>query len=243
MHMLQKLMMLLTLIVSIPVNAQESNESAIVLELFTSQGCSSCPPADELLENIKKKHKDQNVVVLSYHVDYWNRLGWKDPFSSSMFSDYQRNYAQQFGSRSIYIPQLVVNGSEHFTGSDRYKADIALKKYSKGSTNSTILIKDIQQEPSRIVFNYRVDEEPFNTITLALVVSERITNISRGENRDRILKNTNIVANRIVKREESGSVSMTIPDWVSENDKLSIIAYTQDKTLKTTGATELALLK
>jgi hypothetical protein len=236
-------MMLLTLIVSISINAQESNESAIVLELFTSQGCSSCPPADELLENIKKKHKDQNVVVLSYHVDYWNRLGWKDPFSSSMFSDYQRNYAQQFGSRSIYTPQLVVNGSEHFTGSDRYKADIALKKYSKGSTNSTILIKDIQQEPSRIVFNYRVDGEPFNTITLALVISERITNISRGENRDRILKNTNIVANRIVKIEESGSVSMTIPDWVSENDKLSIIAYTQDRTLKTTGATKLALLK
>ncbi len=243
MHMLQKLMMLLTLIVLIPVNAQESDKSAIVLELFTSQGCSSCPPADELLENIKEKHKDQNVVVLSYHVDYWNRLGWKDPFSSSMFSDYQRNYAQQFRSRSIYTPQLVVNGSEHFTGSDRYKADIALKKYSKASINSTILIKDIQQEPSHIVFSYRVNGESFNTITLALVVSERITNISRGENRDRTLKNTNIVANRIVKKEESGSVSLTIPDWVSENDELSIIAYTQDKTLKTTGATKLALLK
>ncbi len=243
MQMLQKLMMLLTLIVSIPTNAQKSNESAIVLELFTSQGCSSCPPADELLENIKKKHKDQNVVVLSYHVDYWNRLGWKDPFSSAGFSDYQRAYAQQFNSRSIYTPQLVVNGSEHFTGSDRYKANIALKKYSKTSVNSTILIKDIQQEPSKIIFNYRVDGEPFNTITLALVVSERITNISRGENRDRTLKNINIVANRVVKQEELGSISMTIPDWVSENDELSVIAYTQDKTLKITGATKLALLR
>ncbi len=243
MQMLQKLMMLLTLVVSIPINAQESNESAIVLELFTSQGCSSCPPADELLENIKKKNKDQNVVVLSYHVDYWNRLGWKDPFSSAGFSDYQRTYAQQFNSRSIYTPQLVVNGSEHFTGSDRYKANIALKKYSKTSVNSTILIKDIRQEPSQVIFNYRVDGEPFNTITLALVVSERITNISRGENRDRTLKNTNIVANRVVKQEESGSISMIIPDWVSENDELSVIAYTQDKTLKTTGATKLALLR
>ncbi|WP_158237251.1 thioredoxin family protein [Aquimarina sp. MAR_2010_214] len=241
--MLQKLMMLLTLIVLIPVNAQEGNKSAIVLELFTSQGCSSCPPADELLENIKKKHKDQNVVVLSYHVDYWNRLGWKDPFSTSMFSDYQKSYAEQFNSRSIYTPQLVVNGSEHFTGSDHYKADIALKKYSKASANSTILIKDIRQEPSHIVFNYKVDGESFNTITLALVVSERITNIPRGENRDRTLKNTNIVANRMVQKEESGNISMTIPDWISENDELSIIAYTQDKTLKMTGATKLTLLK
>ncbi|WP_034241957.1 DUF1223 domain-containing protein [Aquimarina atlantica] len=239
--MLQKLMMLLTLIVSISIHAQESNESPIVLELFTSQGCSSCPPADELLDNIKKKYKDQNVVVLSYHVDYWNRLGWKDPFSSAKFSDYQRAYAQQFNSRSIYTPQLVVNGSEHFTGSDRYKADIALKKYSKTRVSSTILIKDIRQEPAQVVFNYKVDGKLFNTVTLALVVSERTTNISRGENRDRTLKNTNIVANRVVKQEESGSISMTIPNWVSENDELSVVAYTQDKTLKTTGATKLAL--
>ncbi len=241
MQMLQKLMMLLTLIVLIPIHAQKSNESAIVLELFTSQGCSSCPPADELLESIKKKYKDKNIVVLSYHVDYWNRLGWKDPFSSEKFSDYQRAYAQQFNSKSIYTPQLVVNGSEHFTGSDRYKADIALKKYSKTSANSTILIKDIQQESSRVVFNYKVDGKPFNTITLVLVVSERITKILRGENRDRTLKNTNIVANRVVKQEESGSISMIIPDWVSKKDKLSVIVYTQDKTLKTTGATKVLL--
>ena len=66
----------------------QKNKSIVVLELFTSQGCSSCPPADILLKDIKSKYNHQQVYVLSYHVDYWNRLGWKDPFSKPEFSDY-----------------------------------------------------------------------------------------------------------------------------------------------------------
>ena len=81
-------------------------DQVILLELFTSQGCSSCPSADRLLDKTLANHK--NVIGLSYHVDYWNYIGWKDPFSSKVYSNYQRAYGSKFRSSSIYTPQLAV---------------------------------------------------------------------------------------------------------------------------------------
>ncbi|GAA4271939.1 hypothetical protein GCM10022258_12330 [Aquimarina gracilis] len=219
----------------------QSNESAIVLELFTSQGCSSCPPADQLLDKIKKQYQDQNVFVLSYHVDYWNRLGWKDPFSNESYSDYQREYAEQFNSRSIYTPQLVVNGREHFTGSNRYKAEEALKKYAKSKSSNIIKVQGIQREEKAIEFNYSVEGDKFNTVTFAIVVSERVTNVSKGENRNRSLANTNIVANRVTTKEANGKIAISIPEWITNEDQLSLITYTQDVFLKTTGALQVKI--
>ncbi|MDY8138430.1 DUF1223 domain-containing protein [Aquimarina sp. 2201CG5-10] len=239
--MAKYLLILLTLSFSVYTHAQENNESVIVLELFTSQGCSSCPPADVLLDDIKETYSDQNVFVLSYHVDYWNRLGWKDPFSAESFSDYQRDYAQQFYSRSIYTPQLVVNGSEHFTGSNGTKAEYALKKYSKSKATNAIKLTEVKRNNNEVILNYAVNGDEFNRVTLALVVSERITEVRRGENRNRTLKNSNIVANRLVKKENSGEIKLIIPDWIQNSDELSVIAYTQDKMLKTTGAVKIEI--
>lgn len=239
--MIRNLLILLTIIISSWANAQQADKSIVVMELFTSQGCSSCPPADELLDAIKEKYKNDNVFVLSYHVDYWNRLGWKDPFSAEGFTDYQRDYAQQFNSRSIYTPQLVVNGSEHFTGSNGTKAVSAISNYSKLKTNNTIQLKNVQRKGETIAINYKVEGETFEQITLALVVSERITKIGRGENRNRTLKNSNIVANRIIRTTPTDSVQIAIPDWVEDKDELTIIAYTQNNKLITTGAAKVSI--
>ncbi len=238
--MKKHLLILLTLVAFSSVYAQDQN-SAIVLELFTSQGCSSCPPADALLDDIREKYENDNVYVLSYHVDYWNRLGWRDPFSTEAYSDYQRDYAVKFRSRSIYTPQLVVNGSEHFTGSNQYKADDALRRYAKAPTTNNISISDVNQKGNTVSFSYTTKGDEFSTVTLALVVAERITKVSRGENRNRTLKNTNIVANRVVKNEETGEVSIAIPDWVGDTDQLAVIAYTQDGGLRTTGAVRIEI--
>ena len=97
-------------------NLKETKEVSIigsyapiaVLELFTSEGCSSCPSADRLLPQLAKL--DSNIIPLSFHVDYWNRLGWTDPFSSSEYSERQRSYASHLKLESVYTPQLVVNG-------------------------------------------------------------------------------------------------------------------------------------
>ena len=86
----------------------ESFNSFALLELFTSEDCSSCPPADRLLPQLASL--DPNIIPLSFHVDYWNNLGWKDPFSSSEFSQRQQNYGRHFNLESIYTPQLVING-------------------------------------------------------------------------------------------------------------------------------------
>ena len=106
------------------VQQQSDNETGTpfaVVELFTSEGCSSCPPADNLLGEIVKDAQkgQQRVYCLSFHVDYWNSLGWRDPYSDPAFSRRQREYARAFESVQVYTPQMVVNGSTGFVGSDR----------------------------------------------------------------------------------------------------------------------------
>jgi len=104
-----------------PAAFSERNEGAedspVVLELFTSQGCSSCPPADALLSELGSSTKD--VIPLAYHVDYWNHLGWSDPFSSRLFSKRQSDYARAMKLEGDYTPQMVVAGEQQFVGSDR----------------------------------------------------------------------------------------------------------------------------
>ena len=102
-------------------SAVEPTRAPVLVELFTSEGCSSCPPADKLLEQL-----DPHVIVLSEHVDYWNHLGWKDRFSSHAFTQRQEDYARQLHVDGPYTPQMVVDGATEFNGSDGARAQQVL---------------------------------------------------------------------------------------------------------------------
>ena len=217
--------------------SDDLNQNPVVLELFTSQGCSSCPPADELLKEIKSN----NVIALSYHVDYWNYIGWKDPFSKEIFTNKQRKYGSKFFSSSIYTPQLVVNGKEHFVGSNRLKLKSKIEQYSKIKNKSTINLSEIKSENGIVNFNYAIDNLQLNdNLRIILVINERKTSIKSGENRNRELVNSNIVIaeQQFKVKKSSGEGSIIIPKIVEEKDELSLVLILENETLDINTATK-----
>lgn len=107
----------------------EKVPAAVLVELFTSEGCSSCPPADALLRQVNgmRTQAGQLIVGVSEHVTYWNNLGWADPFSSAVYTNRQNGYGERFRLDSVYTPQMVVNGAKQFVGSDRGQLQAALE--------------------------------------------------------------------------------------------------------------------
>ncbi|WP_075343075.1 DUF1223 domain-containing protein [Tenacibaculum agarivorans] len=205
----------------------------VVLELFTSQGCSSCPPADKVLDKIKHSADPSSVIPIAYHVDYWDYIGWKDPFASNKYTNKQRDYAQKFYSSSIYTPQLVINGDEHFVGSNEIKINRKIKQilHRKSSSNS-ISISDIKTSDDKVLFSYQINGKiKKHKISYLLIIDERITSVKRGENRNRVLKNTNIVVREKseVLNVKEGKAEIAIPKIVSKKDKLRLVVLVKDK--------------
>src|SRR6516165_3499017 len=114
--MIKACALLASICLAFEIAPAEAVERPVVVELFTSEGCSSCPPADALLAELATR---SDLLALSFHVDYWDRLGWKDPFSSAMATRRQDRYARLLGLDAVYTPQVVVDGHWQTVGSDR----------------------------------------------------------------------------------------------------------------------------
>ncbi|MGQ0542705.1 MAG: DUF1223 domain-containing protein [Blastocatellia bacterium] len=177
---------------TVPETANTSGRTPVLIELFTSEGCSSCPPADRALTFLHEKQPvaEADVIALSFHVDYWNYLGWRDEFSSSEFSQRQEEYARQFKLSSNYTPQMVVDGTAEFVGSNQDKATNAIKKAvseKKGKAALTLAEGKIKITLSDL------PKTEGSTIFLAIAEDDLSSNVTRGENSGSILRHSAIV--------------------------------------------------
>lgn len=210
-----------------------------VIELFTSEGCSSCPPADRLLSKLKAEG-DSNVFVLSYHVDYWDRLGWKDPFSRAAFTQRQGQYAQRFGLDGSYTPQMIVNGEEEFVGSDEKRLRTSLAKTMSDNVAVKAGIATTDKREWQLV--YSLSSATGLTLNVALVQAEAVTDVKRGENGGRTLRHVNVVRElKTVEAQATGRLIIPVSDE-TKNLALSLIVFAQQKSSgRILGAAQVAV--
>ena len=165
-----------------------SDRAPVVVELFTSEGCSSCPPADRLLAEIEKQ-MGANVIVLSEHVDYWDYIGWKDPFATTELTARQQRYSRNIGgNEGVYTPQMVIDGRTGFVGSDGKRAQAEIKKASAHKKTQVTIEKRGEQ------LAISTNAVPANAnVLIAITEANLETDVRRGENSGRKLRHTGVV--------------------------------------------------
>jgi len=209
-----------------------------VVELFTSEGCSSCPPADQLLSDLKNQNNPQ-IFLLAFHVDYWNYLGWKDPFSDAKYSARQSEYASTL-YYDVYTPQMIVNGKKVFVGSNRPEANDAIKDALNHPASLQIKFEsDYNKQRKTLAVKYALDGDlKDQVLNIALIENDATNNVSRGENSGKTLHHVNVVRNfkSVPLSNTSAEVSVHLPDDLAPKNT-SLILYSQnEKTKEVTGA-------
>jgi len=168
------------------LRAQSSSpRGPAVVELYTSQGCSSCPPADALLGELSQM---PNVLALAFHVDYWDSIGWRDHFALPTARERQRRYVETLGLSSPFTPQVVVDGRSSFVGSDKPRILAAMAE----PRNTIPIIVDVARGELTVTVPERPDQERFD-VNLIAYLPQAATNVGRGENSGRTLREFNIV--------------------------------------------------
>ena len=209
--------------------ASPPQAATVVVELFTSQGCSSCPPADELLRRIGH---ERGVLALSFHVDYWNRLGWEDPFSDGRWSERQESYARAFGTNRVYTPMMVIDGRRDLVGSRAIEVREAIAQRRSAPTTAELLVETAVAAGTVEV---RVRITPVHKLAsktdVVLLVYENghSTRVTRGENARRTLRNDFVVRERLVEPLREGEMvfhQKLAQDW--EPDALGVAVLLQE---------------
>jgi hypothetical protein len=181
--------------------AADDRRVPVVVELFTSEGCSSCPPADQLLARMDRSQPvaGVRVIALEEHVDYWNSLGWTDPFSSSQYRFRQNDYGRKFSAEGIYTPQMIVNGQAQFVGTD---GDRAAQEIARAALQQSIVLElkatPKASDPDLVDLSVKVTNiEPGkahnSNVYLAVTESDLSSNVQRGENSGRLLRHAPVV--------------------------------------------------
>ncbi len=182
----------------------------VVVELFTSQGCSSCPPADRLLAELSRR---PGVIALSVHVDYWDYIGWKDPFASAATTARQHSYAQTLKQRYVYTPEMVFNGAAHDPGTNAGRVERMLKQAAERTGVRVNPALSALSGGRGLIELPKTAGVPLSDIWLLSVDPRHVTSVGRGENRGATLTNVNVV--RSIEK---------LATWTGEATRLTVAA-------------------
>ena len=184
-----------------PAAAAAEGRRPVIVELFTSEGCSSCPPADALLARLEKTQPVEGALVipLAMHVDYWNYLGWADPFSSQAFSERQGEYARAYGRDGVYTPQMIVDGVKEFPGGNGTAALEAVARAAREPKAEVRITRAEGQTQEGVRLSVHIEHLPALTegdaayVLLAVTEGGLSTDVARGENSGRRLSHVGVV--------------------------------------------------
>ena len=193
-------------------------EKAVLVELFTSEGCSSCPPADALLKvvNGSQTNGGQLVVGISEHVTYWNSLGWNDPYSSEAYTERQNAYSERFHLDGVYTPQMVINGREQIVGSDRDALLHAVEQEDAESPRLSLRIVSVNRAANTLTVNFVTSGDvPNQGADLMAVLADDSdrSDVLRGENSGRTLAHVSVARSitRVARVKTAGALTVQIP--------------------------------
>ena len=226
----------------------------VVVELFTSEGCSSCPPADRVLSALRgdRSRDKAGVIILEEHVDYWNRLGWKDPWSASQFSDRQSEYASRFRLDSVYTPQMVVDGRSELVGSDARRAGDTIASAAR-SPKAVVTLEQTDVANGQIGLKAHVDRSPSGSepsdVVVVITEDGLRSHVTSGENSGSTLVHNGVVHTLLtigqIEPGTSGSFDGKTVVYIGSGwrrDKLMAVAFVQQRrSRKIIGAAAIAL--
>jgi hypothetical protein len=210
------------------IETTKSNGFAMV-ELFTSEGCSSCPPADELMAKLQFEAKDKNMYFLAYHVDYWDRLGWKDQFSSNDFTKRQQQYQDWLNLFVMYTPQFIINGTTEFAGYNEAALNSKVSSALEIKTDTGLGITAKSAKDS-VEIHFKTNLLHKNTnLFLAIVQKQGTSKIERGENKGNTLHHVQIARqlSSIPLIEKEGNLIIPKPEKFNSKD-FELIGFIQN---------------
>jgi len=237
-------------------SAADRPAAPVIVELFTSEGCSSCPAADRLLARLEQTQPvpGAHVIAIEEHVDYWNQLGWNDPFSSPQYRARQNDYAMVFHASNVYTPQMVVNGSVEFVGSDMSRAIREIGAAAQAETTKIELAAAPNSKDSELLdLSMHVIAPPAaklrdSNVYLAVTEGNLATAVARGENAGHTVQHSSVarsfgVIGKVDAKDNNGQVVSTLRlphEWKREH--LRAVVFVQErKSLHITGASVIDL--
>lgn len=210
--------------------AQQTSNAPVLVELFTSEGCSDCPPADELLNGMARgQTMNLNVIPLAFHVTYWDQDGWRDRFSDAKYTERQQDYQFQFHTPSIYTPQTVVDGEYQTVGNNSARVFALIRKAEADSKPAAVTVS---ANGDSVTVESRGPASGSAKVWLAITEDDLSTDVKAGENRAKTLHHNAVVREiESIGKTKDGAFNRTLPlklksDW--QRDKLHAVAFVQD---------------